>query len=725
MANPGKFIASIGPYKFYKTPDGSIVDDQGRPAPKRIIDSLAAELNQQDIIEETAEAVEQERVAESVNTPKPKGSKKRKSAGTSRTSRKTKDKPKSIGGILSRNILSSAFPGPYNLYQEYKESQKDKSDAEESDRKRTESELKTEIDYTNVLMKDSSGLIRESISGQQRVTSLLESILSSLNSIRTIIAVKGLLDKFGGGGGRNIPAGKKGGRLASLLKAGLAIGGVAAIAEMLSSSSAFGKGETAPDTTGKSSTPPNDATKLSGSTTTGQTAGVSAAAENTLKQGDVVIDATNILFKSDQLSFETDKLTIDAKNLSKLKANNPNPGGVTPGSSVGGNSPPQAGGGNTAAVAGGTTTPSGTSSRTQGTNTPGGPNAAQVGGQTPSGATVSRGPTQTKPTSQQQKSIVDKIVKWSDSDDMAKVLLGNAMRESGLDPGIHNDNPQTRDDSFGLWQYNRNGGEGANFDRVMPRGSDIRRLDDQLAYMGKRLDEIHVPGTRETLRQYLNNPNHTIDEKNAAFYKNFERGADAAGDIAKSKANIETHFKDISKTSAEIPPAPTGTPPAGGSTGTTSPTPSSPPSTSTTKASLSIPPANPKPVASVGTTGEGSVEDLIRNMNAHVDTSAGAVAGSGRGQSRGGPSINDAAALKAAGANRAPPSPMPRQKKQLPKDSGNESKGQQQDSIKMPRSTVDYSGTGPKDPQRKHIDIITTAYIALRNKEFSSEIGLG
>ena len=52
---------------------------------------------------------------------------------------------------------------------EQKAKEQEKKEQENSQYKRDESELKTEINFTNVLMKDSSSLIRESLTGQEEI----------------------------------------------------------------------------------------------------------------------------------------------------------------------------------------------------------------------------------------------------------------------------------------------------------------------------------------------------------------------------------------------------------------------------------------------------------------------------------------------------------------------------------------------------------------------------
>ena len=331
---PGKFIASIGPYKFYKTPAGVIVDDQGRPAPQKVIDTLTPIINAEDNVREDIEPVgeeETQRIKDSVTTPRATAPKKRRA--------KKKEEPKSLGGIIGRNILQAAFPGPYSAYEKYKESRDDsqreeqlkakeqeKKDQENSQYKRDESELKTEINFTNVLMKDSSSLIRESMSGQKEVIELLDKINIQLDVIKTILAIKTAKDFFSGnrpGGPSAGPRSKGRGRLGLGLKTALAVGAGVATYELLQQNK---DEETAPTSESNSA-----GERVAGTTPTGQSVNITTASQNTLEKQNIAIEAVSLTFKTDKLTFETDKLTIDAKNF----PNKPAGGTTTPAAATG------------------------------------------------------------------------------------------------------------------------------------------------------------------------------------------------------------------------------------------------------------------------------------------------------------------------------------------------------------------------------------------------------
>jgi len=618
---------------------------------------------------------------------------------------------KPFAKFAGRKFLQSSFPDLYNLHQEYQaykkknrnknlddQENKTKADNKSSEDKRTQADIKAGLDLTNTLMKDSSYLIRQSLSNEERITTLLSEISSTLSQIKWLLILKGGMPSIGGG----LLAAETGASALGAAALPLAVGGVllglgihrrlaqdanpegadvfdrtissgSKRAETINGPEAeqqanpnidvsrqkispvdfliknglaktesearslidYIKGDiivlkdgrwwdnkeqvlhASPAPIDKNGKKINNAAPVTPNATRAYAAGtppvtpqgpvaprnalaelnqtknITAAKENTLeKNNHVSVESDDMLFKSSKITFDTQKFTLDAKSVEAIKNDNQNnresqgatpavPGGgstppssgssTTPGSGAGAGSSTSPGGGSGGSSSG----PSGSSSSTPstagaGTQTPGG---TQGGPQGSPGSTALTEASQKAPPSVSQQEVITKVTSWSDSGDMAKVLLGNAMRESGLNPASHNNNPQTRDDSHGLWQYNRLGGEGANFDKTMPRGSDIHNIDHQLTYLGKRLNEIRVKGTRETLREFLNNPNHTLDEKNRAFYENFERGKNAEQDIAKSKANIDKFFKDIKKEDGAAAPVTPGAPAAPGGEPQTSPDP--------------------------------------------------------------------------------------------------------------------------------------------------------
>lgn len=165
-----------------------------------------------------------------------------------------------------------------------------------------------------------------------------------------------------------------------------------------------------------------------------------------------------------------------------------------------------------------------------------------------------------------REEVKQTIISKSGSDDMAKVLLGNAMRESSLNPTAGN----TRgENSQGILQLNRQGGEGVNFDRMFPRREGepdpIHDPAKQMEYFEKaaksRRAKIDGRDTGQTLWDFMNDPNHSIELKNKAYYQNFARGKNPEADMRISLEHINRLFNNVKKGESQLqPPAQTPTP---------------------------------------------------------------------------------------------------------------------------------------------------------------------
>jgi DNA-binding PadR family transcriptional regulator len=157
---------------------------------------------------------------------------------------------------------------------------------------------------------------------------------------------------------------------------------------------------------------------------------------------------------------------------------------------------------------------------------------------------------------EEQQRTAQAIVDKSGSDDMAKVLLGNAQRESSLIPTkVNSGTPQRPESSHGILQLNRRGGEGVAFDRMFPRKEGepdpIYDPAKQMEYFEKaaksRKALIDGQDTGQTLWDYMNDPRHSLEMKNKAYYQNFAKGANAAADMRISMQHINNNYRNVKK----------------------------------------------------------------------------------------------------------------------------------------------------------------------------------
>jgi len=120
---------------------------------------------------------------------------------------------KPFAKFAGRKFLQSSFPDLYNLHQEYQaykkknrnknlddQENKTKADNKSSEDKRTQADIKAGLDLTNTLMKDSGDLIRQSLAKEERITTLLSEISSTLSQIKWLLILKGGIPSLGGAG---------------------------------------------------------------------------------------------------------------------------------------------------------------------------------------------------------------------------------------------------------------------------------------------------------------------------------------------------------------------------------------------------------------------------------------------------------------------------------------------------------------------------------------------
>ena len=142
---------------------------------------------------------------------------------------------KTLAKFAGRKFLQSSFPQIYGLHQEYQaykkknrtnnlkdQEEKTKADNTSSENKRSQSDIKAGLDYTNTLMKDSGDLIRQSLAKEERITTLLSEISSTLTQIKWLLILKGKLPSLGGG----LPGAGLGAGALGVAALPLAVGGV-------------------------------------------------------------------------------------------------------------------------------------------------------------------------------------------------------------------------------------------------------------------------------------------------------------------------------------------------------------------------------------------------------------------------------------------------------------------------------------------------------------------
>jgi len=438
-------------------------------------------------------------------------------------------KIKTLAKFAGKKFLQSSFPTVYGLYSEYqdykeenlkKQEEKTKKDNKSSDDKRLQSDIKAGLDFTNVLMKESTNLIRQSLSNQERIMTLLSGISSTLEQIKLLMMLKSaggltsgfgsLLDKL---------------RYGSVIGLGaLAVGSAVAIKEGIDEykdipnrpdKDTLDQSSTKPDGTPKTDaemreeafkqrgrsmggrpqppayaegTPP--ATQRNALAETNQTKNVAAAKENTLEKKNVNLDVDDFSIKSPKISFETQKFILDAKEVEKIAqkiigGSNPQAGGGGGGGGSGsgagsggggGSGAVSGGGGGSPQAAGGPqgTTPQPANSAPSST-TPG----AASGTTTPAGTPAGGAPTPGAGGKYDEAGLIGIMKQAGATDEEAKVFAKIAIRESGGIPTAHNDDSSTGDDSYGLWQINMIGRMGP--DRLKRLGiNDPKELLDPL-----------------------------------------------------------------------------------------------------------------------------------------------------------------------------------------------------------------------------------------------------
>ena len=320
---------------------------------------------------------------------------------------------KPFAKFAGRKFLQSSFPDLYNLHQEYQaykkknrnknlddQENKTKADNESSEDKRTQADIKAGLDLTNTLMKDSLYLIRQSLSNEERITTLLSEISSTLSQIKWLLILKGGIPSLGGLATTALASAATSAALMAVpLLAATSLANTttpeedkkleveknnsdavknkygkelveAARAEFQpwyartsieASDShdeeyvqkylqkhpekkpagvAYAAG-TPPVTPQGPVAPRNALAELN------QTKNITAAKENTLeKNNHVSVESDDMLFKSSKITFDTQKFTLDAKSVEAIKNDNQNnreSQGATPAVPGGGSTPPSAG----------------------------------------------------------------------------------------------------------------------------------------------------------------------------------------------------------------------------------------------------------------------------------------------------------------------------------------------------------------------------------------------
>ena len=200
-----------------------------------------------------------------------------------------------VPGKKSKETLEKAFPKTYEEPREKQRSagrQKDQTDKEAQEYKRDTQELRTNINAISGLMRENSALIRQQLSAQQRSITLLSEIANNIKS----------------GGGSGGKGGGIGGLLGSLALGvgGLAVGGIAGY--LMGGS---GNNDDEEDEDPKKQPPqPQPPQQQSSAIKEAQTRGDDKEDKDYLN-----IDAKEILYNSDLLTFTVGELTIDAEKI--------------------------------------------------------------------------------------------------------------------------------------------------------------------------------------------------------------------------------------------------------------------------------------------------------------------------------------------------------------------------------------------------------------------------
>ena len=301
---PGKFIASIGPYNFYRTPDGRIVDENGAPAPKKVLDVLKAEEAATELpAEEPAPAVEEEKIEASVEDGK------------------AQRKKRSFGRKLGSATLQTFFPEMYKTMDKFRQAYQQDRDKDAAEQKRNQAQLRFSIENIEDINKNNNTLIKEQLAELEKSNVLLSKIAEKMGVDVGGIPGIGSVGKLLGKGLRGA---------SRLLRNPYVAGGILATGAAITAYNYFkGDEETKPETTPTPTpTPPEgavggapDATpSAGGGGATGgkaESAAVTAAKSKKTNKAQNILNfkASDINFNSQRLTFDVNKLTIDVKSL--------------------------------------------------------------------------------------------------------------------------------------------------------------------------------------------------------------------------------------------------------------------------------------------------------------------------------------------------------------------------------------------------------------------------
>lgn len=352
----------------------------------------------------------------------------------------------------SKETLEEAFPETYEEPRQKKRQARKKSNTVEqkeaaeklaSDLARDVQDLKEGLGALATLMKEDSALIRQQLTTQQRSITLLTEIAKNIAG-------------GGGSGGLNVPSITKGFGWKGLLAAGL--GGLA-----LGGLGGYFLNDYLSDNEEEDKTSPEDLVPDQQEQPR-ETANIQEAQNRGEQKAEILnIDARELSFNSDKLSFEVNELTIDADNIKSEGA-----GGLN-GGSGGGGSGGGGGGGGTGTAGGGAAVGPASNAFDPSAVTPAGPSGVKgetIGG----GSGAFKGFTGKAPTPDSIKEDVVKAGKFSGSaggtgktgkqfEDNSRFLMDNLKKdyglsreqaagiigwwggESGLDPGINEMKP--------------------------------------------------------------------------------------------------------------------------------------------------------------------------------------------------------------------------------------------------------------------------------------------
>lgn len=359
----------------------------------------------------------------------------------------------------SKETLEEAFPETYEEPRKKKRTyrkkntdveQKEAAEKLATDLARDVQDLKDSIGSLAALMKEDLALIRQQLTTQQRSVTLLTEIAKNITS-------------GGGGGALSVPSITSGfgwkGMLAAVL-GGLALGGIGGyfLNDYLSK-------DNEEDSTDAAELVPEQQEQPQ------QTAGIQEAQQRGEQKAEILnIDARELAFNSDKLSFEVNELTIDADNIKT--EGKPGAGSTSGGGGGGGPSGP------TGSVGGSAATGAAAGAFNPNVQTPEGPSG--VPGQTvKGGAGAFQGFSGKSPTPESVKEDLvktDKFTLQTDAGDL-KGLIDQSAAAAGIDPrtmygivageSLHRNTYDVGDNgkSFGPFQLFTGGGLGNDFQK--------------------------------------------------------------------------------------------------------------------------------------------------------------------------------------------------------------------------------------------------------------------